>query len=62
LIINARNDPFLSAECYPKLEQHGNPLISLLVPHHGGHCGFTEFSEDGIYWSEKVVRGLIAGL
>ena len=61
-VINARNDPFLSEECYPKTGQHGNRLIRLVVPNHGGHCGFTEFSEDGIYWSEKIVSKLISDL
>jgi len=40
LILNAKNDTFLSPECYPKdiAERHEN--IHLEMPKHGGHVGF----------------------
>jgi Predicted hydrolase of the alpha/beta-hydrolase fold len=41
LIVNAINDPFLPKECYPievaKKHQH----VSLEMPDHGGHVGFS---------------------
>jgi predicted alpha/beta-fold hydrolase len=58
LIINAKNDPFLSPACYPEPE---NPLISVLYPDHGGHVGFTLFNSNGLYWSEiETVKFFLA--
>lgn len=53
LIINAKNDPFLSPECYPEdlLEDH--PFVTFESPEYGGHVGFTQFSKNGLYWSEE---------
>ena len=52
LIVNAKNDPFLSRECFPveKLENH--PFVYFEMPHKGGHVGFSVFG-DPYYWSEK---------
>ena len=45
LIVNARNDPFLSETCFPfqKLDQNKN--VHLEAPKHGGHCGFSDFKD-----------------
>ncbi|WP_306309346.1 YheT family hydrolase [Fulvivirga ligni] len=53
LIVNAKNDPFLSEECYPieKLKNHRH--VTFEVPEKGGHVGFTEFNNQKRYWSEK---------
>jgi uncharacterized protein len=51
LIVNAENDPFLSPECYPNLDNH--PYATLETPAKGGHVGFTKFSKNGLYWSEE---------
>lgn len=53
LIVNARNDPFLSPECYPVKEAEENSRITLEMPFSGGHVGFVAFNENGEYWSEK---------
>ncbi|WP_075086793.1 YheT family hydrolase [Verrucomicrobium spinosum] len=37
LIISARNDPFLPAECFPFAEAEANSLVELDVPASGGH-------------------------
>jgi predicted alpha/beta-fold hydrolase len=50
LILNAKNDPFLSPECYPA--KIANPAIQTQYPAHGGHVGFTLFNLNGLYWSE----------
>jgi len=50
LIINAINDPFLTPACYPK---QLNPNIQFESPAHGGHVGFTQFTKNGLYWSEE---------
>lgn len=53
LIISAANDPFLSPECYPHqlVKQHSSVLFE--SPQYGGHVGFTQFSKNGLYWSEQ---------
>ncbi len=52
LLINAADDPFLSASCYPYEEAKANPNLFLEVPKHGGHVGFMAFDHNGEYWSE----------
>lgn len=51
LVVNARNDPFLSAECFPTPKQ--GSFLTLETPEQGGHAGFTQFSKNGLYWSEE---------
>lgn len=52
LVINAKNDPFLSTDCYP---ENINPdFINYLYPNHGGHVGFTLFNKKNLYWSELM--------
>ena len=52
LIVNALNDPFLSAECYPTEQVKNHSFVTLETPEQGGHCGFTLFNQKGVYWSE----------
>ena len=54
LIVNAKNDPFLSPECYPIEEAGANKNIFLKMPDSGGHVGFIEFNKENMYWSEKI--------
>lgn len=49
LVLNARNDPFLSPECFPETT---NSRLTLDYPARGGHVGFTRFDRNGLYWSE----------
>jgi predicted alpha/beta-fold hydrolase len=51
LVVNARNDPFLSPECFP--DPSSNPHIQFEYPLRGGHVGFALFNENGVYWSEQ---------
>jgi len=53
LILNAQNDPFLSAKCFPV--QLGNKLENVFMefPKQGGHVGFSPRSSSENYWSEK---------
>ena len=53
LLINARNDPFLAAPCYPLAEAEANPNLHLEMPASGGHVGFMAFNSQGEYWSES---------
>ena len=50
LIVNAKNDPFLSATCFPNLSKHQSILME--IPERGGHVGFAQFNRNGLYWSE----------
>ena len=52
LLVNAVNDPFLPAKCYPNDKELNNPNLYLEYPEKGGHCGFPQ-RIDGILWSEN---------
>jgi len=39
-IINAKNDPFLGADCYPVEEARNSEYVFLEMPGSGGHAGF----------------------
>ena len=58
LIINAKNDPFLSEECYPDSQQISNPGITTIFTDKGGHCGFS--TANGIYFSEFVTQEFLS--
>ena len=51
LIINALNDSFLSAECYPVKEAKNNRNLHLEMPNHGGHSGFV--CKKNVYYNER---------
>ncbi len=53
LLVNARNDPFLSEECYPVTLLADHPYITFKMPRQGGHVGFTSFNPHGVFWSEQ---------
>ncbi len=53
LLVNALDDPFLGASCYPREAARANPALTLLTPAHGGHVGFVR--RGGTFWSEEVV-------
>ena len=56
LIINAKNDPFLSPDCYPMKKY---PHVTLEFPDRGGHVGFARFQKNGLYWSEMKALSFI---
>lgn len=51
LMINALNDSFLSAACYPVKEAKQNPNLHLEMPNYGGHVGFVD--KKNVYYNEK---------
>ena len=53
LIVNAKNDPFLTLECFPINEVDSHPLVYLEMPDTGGHVGFYNKSSYELYWSER---------
>lgn len=40
LVINAADDPFLTAHCYPVEFAGNNEYVYLEIPRYGGHCSF----------------------
>ncbi|MDQ3535896.1 MAG: alpha/beta fold hydrolase [Bacteroidota bacterium] len=52
LIVNAKNDPFLSKDCFPEEQLKAHPFVYLESPDKGGHCGFYAHNQNGHYWSE----------
>jgi predicted alpha/beta-fold hydrolase len=61
LIVNAEDDPFLGASCYPR-KKIPNSNIRLEYPQFGGHVGFMYHSIGGTYWSEHRAVAFIQGL
>jgi predicted alpha/beta-fold hydrolase len=53
LIINAKNDPFLSKECFPFEKIKTIEKVYFQAPEMGGHCGFYPDDYQGVLWSEK---------
>ena len=51
LIINALNDSFLSASCFPVKAAKENPNIYLEMPKYGGHVGFVD--KHNLYYNER---------
>ncbi|WP_299759838.1 alpha/beta fold hydrolase [uncultured Pontibacter sp.] len=62
LLVNAKNDPFLSEECFPIEEAKRNSCLYLEMPDDGGHVGFTEdFRKDRYYSEERALRFILGG-
>jgi len=61
LILNAKNDPFLSAECYPSEKLAGHSFVRFESPERGGHVGFAHFGKNGLYWSEVKAIEFLCG-
>ncbi|MFQ6604943.1 MAG: YheT family hydrolase [Fidelibacterota bacterium] len=56
LILNARDDPFLSDRCYP---QPISPPVQCLYPAKGGHVGFARWGNQP-YWSETIIGAFLS--
>lgn len=59
LVVNAKNDPFLSAACFPMV---ANPVVKMEFPERGGHVGFSSFQRNHLYWSEQRALDFFAQL
>jgi predicted alpha/beta-fold hydrolase len=53
LLVNALNDPFLPASCYPRSTAEASAYFFLETPLAGGHVGFAEGAPNGLYYSER---------
>jgi len=52
LLLNAKDDPFLSSESFPYTEAHKNPCLFLETPDVGGHLGFVDGRG---FWIERRI-------
>lgn len=55
LLINARNDPFLTPSCYPVPQARRSAWLHLEIPASGGHVGFIPRSMKGDFWHERRI-------
>ncbi len=56
LLINARDDPFLTPDCFPFKNAQRNSCLYLEMPKYGGHVGFTKqlnLKQD--FWHEERI-------
>ena len=51
LVVNAQNDPFLNAACYPLDEAQHHSLLTLELTRTGGHVGYL--SHAGDWWMDQ---------
>lgn len=59
LILNAKNDPFLSNECFPYEEVANNANLTFLDPDKGGHVGFFRPFNKFNFYSEEIAANFI---
>lgn len=60
LLINSKDDTFLSTECYPFDEAHNSEFFFFEAPNYGGHCGFmTSFKPSENTWLEHRIERFI---
>jgi len=56
LILTAQDDPFVPFSTFEHAAIRGNPLIQLIAPRHGGHCGFiSQETGEERFWSEARI-------
>ena len=53
LVVNAQNDPFLSASCLDTSLFKNMDNVFFETPKQGGHVGFSSYNKSGLFWSEK---------
>ena len=66
LVLNARNDPFLSPECYPEALAKELTRVWMEFPGQGGHCGFSSaaglqapsYAEERVLWFLRHSKGV----
>jgi len=61
LVLNARNDPFLTADSMPGPEAEANASLFLEAPASGGHAGFLDLARGVQPWSERRVAEFLDG-
>lgn len=59
LLLNARNDPFLTESCFPAIIAKESSSLYSLFPDNGGHLGFPSWRSSGRAWHESVILDFI---
>jgi predicted alpha/beta-fold hydrolase len=62
LMVSAKNDPFLTPECFPYEAVECNERLTLETPEFGGHVGFMTFNKNKRYWSEQRAMDYLCSL
>jgi predicted alpha/beta-fold hydrolase len=62
LVVQALDDPFLAASCFPEAAARSNPDLFLEIPPYGGHVGFMGGWGTRNYWSENRAAGFLASV
>lgn len=60
LILNSRNDSFLSESCFAS-EHEVSPMVKRLHTPRGGHVGFKDRNDSQTYFSERISKTFITG-
>lgn len=61
LLINAKDDPFLTEKCFPIEEAKANSNFHLAMPAYGGHVGFApNMRLKGVFCTENMVCDFFA--
>lgn len=61
LLLNAKDDSFLSKECYPKKEAKESKHFFFETTLHGGHCGFiSSFKKENNTWLQERIFKFIS--
>jgi len=56
LLITAQDDPFVPYVSFLAARVEENPLVQLVAPDHGGHCGFiSRFAGPERFWAEQRI-------
>ncbi|MCH2032990.1 MAG: alpha/beta fold hydrolase [Tenacibaculum sp.] len=59
LLINAKDDSFLSLDCYPYEIAENSENFYLMTPKYGGHVGFVSTFNDEVFWIENQIVSFI---
>lgn len=62
LLINAKDDTFLSEHCFPKEIAKASDNFHLLTSSHGGHVGFFDSLNWDTLWSELKIRHFLVNI
>jgi predicted alpha/beta-fold hydrolase len=56
LVCNAKNDPILAGDCYPKDLCKNHLFLHLEMPKNGGHCGFLQSGDEFAYSERRALE------
>jgi len=61
LIITAQDDPFIPYSMFTVPSIQLNPVIQVIAPRYGGHCGFWQWASNGedSFWAENRIMDFL---